>query len=79
MFIVGRVISGVGSAGLANGAMTTIATVLPTRRQALFLGLNVGMGQLGLATGPIIGGAFTTSVSFRWCTSLAIPIYCGTF
>ncbi|KAL6858331.1 hypothetical protein ACO1O0_005792 [Amphichorda felina] len=57
MFIVGRVISGVGAAGVSNGALTTIAAVLPTRRQPLFMGLNVGLSQVGLAIGPIVGGA----------------------
>lgn len=67
MFIVGRAIAGLGSSGIATGALSTIAAALPTRRQPLFMGVIMGIGQLGLACGPIIGGAFSANVSWRWC------------
>lgn len=44
LFIVSRVIASIGSAGVANAAVTTISAVLPTQKQALFMGLNMGIG-----------------------------------
>ncbi|KAL6233344.1 hypothetical protein BDW75DRAFT_242144 [Aspergillus navahoensis] len=72
MFIVGRPIAGAGSSGIGNGALTIISAVLPVRKQAQFLGINLGMGQLGIALGPIIGGAFTQNVTWRFYINLPI-------
>lgn len=72
MFIVGRAIAGAGSSGINNGSLTIISSVLPLRSQAKFLGINLGIGQLGIALGPIIGGAFTQYVSWRWCKCFLI-------
>ena len=66
MFIVGRAIAGLGSSGIFNGTLVTVANVLPLQRRPAVMGINVGIGQLGLALGPIIGGAFTTNASWRW-------------
>ena len=70
MLIVGRAIAGLGSSGLASGALTTIAAILPPHRQPIVMGINVGLGQIGIACGPLIGGAFTEYASWRWCRFL---------
>ena len=67
MFIVGRAIAGVGASGISTGALTIISAILPAKASAQVLGLNMGIGQIGLALGPIVGGAFTEYVSWRWC------------
>lgn len=75
MFIVGRAIAGLGSSGLLTGALTIIAAILPAHRQPIVMGINVGLGQIGIACGPLIGGAFAEHVSWRWCKWLSLVLF----
>ncbi len=43
--------------------MTIIANCIPLHRQPTFIGLVLGLGQLGTACGPLIGGALTQHVT----------------
>jgi MFS family permease len=66
VFIVGRAISGAGSAGIFNGALVTITMITPLEKRPAyqsFIGVTYAVATI---TAPLIGGVFTDSVSWRW-------------
>lgn len=73
VFIVGRAISGVGSAGIMSGAITVIVYAVPLARRPLFQGLFGAVFGLASVVGPLLGGAFTTKVTWRWCFYINLP------
>ncbi|KAI1097370.1 MFS general substrate transporter [Jackrogersella minutella] len=64
MLIGGRALAGAGGSGLLNGALIIINSCIPPHRQPALVGILMGLGQLGNAFGPLIGGAFTQYLGF---------------
>lgn len=73
IFIVGRSIAGLGSAGIFTGCMLMFMMV-PLAKRPMFQGL-FGM-TFGVASvmGPLVGGAFTGGATWRWCFYINLPI-----
>lgn len=66
MFIIGRAVAGCGAAALFSGGMTIIGFTVPLRKRAIFIAMLSSMFGIASVVGPILGGAFTDNVSWRW-------------
>ncbi|KAI5364061.1 putative major facilitator superfamily, MFS transporter superfamily [Septoria linicola] len=72
--IVGRAVAGFGSAGLFSGALLIIAASAPLRKRPTYIGIVGSMYGIASVTGPLMGGAFTDKLSWRWCFYINLPI-----
>jgi MFS family permease len=74
MFIVGRAVSGIGFAGIIGGVLNIISRIMPLRRRPLYCGMLSGVESAAVIAAPIVGGALTQSLGWRWCFWINLPI-----
>lgn len=72
--VIFRAIQGAGAGGLVVMAFTISATVVPPRQIGRIQGLVGAMYALASLVGPLVGGALTQYVSWRWCFLINVPI-----
>ena len=74
MFIVSRVIQGMGGGGLFVLAFTVVGDVVPSRSRGKIQGLFAIVFGMSSILGPLIGGFFVEKVSWGWIFFINIPI-----
>ncbi|KAI1380392.1 MFS general substrate transporter [Hypoxylon crocopeplum] len=74
IFIIGRAIAGMGSAGLFSGSIVILSYSLPLRRRPFMFGMFGCMWGIASVAGPLLGGVFTDHLTWRWCFYINLPI-----
>ncbi|MDA5281494.1 MDR family MFS transporter [Streptomyces sp. NPDC054904] len=74
LLILWRGLQGVGAGGLMVTAMALIADVVPLRERGKYQGAIGAVFGVATVIGPLLGGLFTDSLSWRWCFYVNVPI-----
>lgn len=71
--IIGRVLTGIGGAGIGAGAFLLINLMVPLETRPVYLGAMGSVFGVTSAIGPVLGG-YLTSVTWRWCFWINVPL-----
>ncbi|QDP98802.1 DHA2 family efflux MFS transporter permease subunit [Microlunatus elymi] len=74
VLIIGRAIQGLGGGGLMLLAQAIIADVVPARERGKYMGVMGAVFGLSSVVGPLLGGWFTESLSWRMGFWLNVPL-----
>lgn len=73
-----RALQGLGGAILAPVGLTLITEAFPPARRGAAIGLWGGISGLGVAAGPLLGGAVTQGLDWHWVFWINVPVGLGT-
>jgi MFS family permease len=74
MLIIGRAVAGIGASALLSGSINIVAYAVALEKRAAYNAGVSSMYTLASITGPLLGGAFTDKVSWRWSFWINLPL-----
>ena len=72
--IAARAIQGLGAAVVTPLTLTLLSEAFPEGRRGAALGIWSGVSGLGVALGPVIGGAVVDGIDWHWIFWINVPV-----
>src|SRR5215204_4577320 len=72
--IAARAVQGLGAGIVAPLSLTLLSAATPADKRGLPLGIWSGVSGLGVALGPVVGGAVVEGISWQWIFWINVPI-----
>jgi len=69
-----RALQGIGAGGLMTLSMTIIGDIVSPRQRGKYLGYFGAVFAISSVAGPLLGGFFTDSLSWRWVFYVNLPL-----
>ncbi|MGY2030279.1 DHA2 family efflux MFS transporter permease subunit [Nocardia gipuzkoensis] len=74
LLIAARAVQGFGAAAVMPLSLTLLSAAVPERMRNAAIGIWGGIAGLGVALGPLVGGAVVEGLSWQWIFWLNVPL-----